>query len=82
MTQLARRPKVEKIIDHKRTWIADTLNPESNRYDPSFPKPFKMGNSQTNVWVLDEIHQWVEAQIEKGRADTKPVHANGQIARA
>lgn len=65
--KLARRPSVEKIIDHKRTWIADTLNPESNRYDPTFPKPFKMQGSQTNVWVIDEIYAWVEVQIEKGR---------------
>ena len=67
MPKLARRPKVEAIIDRKRTWIADTLNPESPKFDPTFPKPFKMQGSQTNVWVLDEVYQWVESQIEKAR---------------
>jgi len=65
--QLARRPTIEKIIDRKRTWIADTLDPKSPKYDPSFPKPFKMQGSATNVWVLDEVYQWVESQIEKAR---------------
>ena len=67
MATLARRPTIEKIIDRKRTWIADTLNPESSKFDPSFPKPFKMQGSTTNVWVLEEIYQWVDTQIEKAR---------------
>jgi len=67
MATLGRRPTIEKIIDRKRTWIADTLNPESNKYDSTFPKPFKMQGSTTNVWVLEEIYQWVDEQIEKAR---------------
>ena len=67
MATLARRPTIEKIIDRKRTWIADTLNPESSKFDPTFPKPFKMEGSTTNVWVLEEIYQWVDTQIAKAR---------------
>ena len=69
MSKLARRPTIEKIIDRKRTWIAETLNPKSNNYDPTFPKPFKLGNSTTNVWVLEEVYEWVDAQIEKARGE-------------
>ena len=67
MAKLARRPKVEEIIDRKRTWINETLNPESNRYDPTFPKPFKIEGSQTNVWVLEEVEAWVDSKIAKSR---------------
>ena len=67
MSKLARRPKVETIIDRKRTWIADTLNPESSKFDPTFPKPFKMEGSQTNVWVLEEVEAWVDSKIAKSR---------------
>ena len=67
MATLARRPTIEKIIDRKRTWIADTLNPESPKYDPTFPIPFKMDGSQTNVWVLEEVEAWVDSKIAKSR---------------
>jgi len=67
MAKLARRPTVEKIIDRKRTWIADTLNPESPKYDPTFPQPFRINGSQTNTWILEEVYAWVDTQIEKAR---------------
>ena len=69
MAKLARRPKVEEIIDHKRTWINETLNPESTIYDPTFPKPFKFEGSQTNIWVVEELYAWVDAKIQKARGE-------------
>ena len=72
--KLTQRKGVEEITGYARSWITDTINPKSKRYDPSFPKPFKIAGTQTNIWVEDEVYEWNEAQIEKGR--------NGQIAHA
>ena len=66
--KITRRPGLSEIIGLGRTWITDTLNPESPRYDSTFPKPFKFQGSQTNFWVVDEAYAWVEAQIAKGRS--------------
>jgi len=44
------------------------LNPKSPRYDPTFPKPIKIGkNSRATYWVEDEIENWLRAQIQKSR---------------
>jgi prophage regulatory protein len=67
--KLTQRAGVEEITGYGRSWITETINPESDRYDPTFPKPFKIANTQTNIWVVDEVYAWVDAQIEKGRVN-------------
>lgn len=52
-----------------KTYVNNKLNPESPKYDPTFPKPFKMEGSITNVWIESEVDEWINAQIEKGRAN-------------
>ncbi len=80
--RIGQRRDVEDVTGLRRTAISNKSNPNSDRYDDTFPKSFKMEGSQTNYWVLDEVYAWVDEQIEKGRADTNPVHTSGQIAHA
>jgi len=74
--KLTQRKGVEKITGYGRSWITETINPESDRYDPTFPTPFKIKGTMTNIWVADEVYAWVDAQIEIGRAKTshEPKH--------
>lgn len=69
MAKLLLSPALYDLIGHGKTWVNDRLNPKSPKYDPSLPKPFKMEGSITNVWVEEEVQEWIAAQIEKGRAN-------------
>ncbi|HDT6080180.1 TPA: AlpA family phage regulatory protein, partial [Aeromonas veronii bv. veronii] len=52
-----------------RSTIYDRLNPKSKRYDPSFPKPLRLGESAIG-WQLSEILIWI--------GDRQPVISNMQ----
>lgn len=67
---LTRRAGVQEITGFGRTWIDETLKPESPRYDPTFPKPFKFEGSQTNIWVVEELYAWAAAKIQKARGES------------
>lgn len=41
-----------------RSSIYEKINPKSPRYDPSFPKPIKLGSAAIG-WVEEEVDQWV-----------------------
>ncbi|MGP5325214.1 AlpA family phage regulatory protein [Vreelandella titanicae] len=43
-----------------RSSIYEKINPKSPRYDPSFPKPIKLGPAAIG-WVEEEVDQWVRA---------------------
>lgn len=53
-----------------RTAIHERLNPHSPHYDPSFPRPIKLGNGPRprNGWIESEVDKWIEVQAEKSRA--------------
>ena len=67
--RLIRLPGVKKITGYGTTSIYDRLNPESPRYDPTFPRPFKIDGSATNVWVEDEVYAWVDSKIKAARQE-------------
>ena len=68
-------------IGHCETWVYDLLNPEGPKYDPTLPKPVKMEGSSTNVWIESEVQEWIDAQIEKGRANQAASDAKSQEIR-
>jgi prophage regulatory protein len=70
MAKLIRRAGVTEITSYKRSAIHDRLNPQSDRYDPTFPTPIKLGGTRTNAWVEEEVYAWVNAQVTKNRGDT------------
>ena len=56
----------------KRSAIYDRLNPKSPRYDPEFPKPFKLGQSGHAVgFSKAEVRAWVRAQMAARAVPTR-----------
>ncbi|TAN53127.1 MAG: AlpA family phage regulatory protein [Methylococcaceae bacterium] len=47
----------------------DRLNPKSPYYDPSFPKPIKLGSGENPPvgWLEHEADDWISAQAAKSR---------------
>jgi predicted DNA-binding transcriptional regulator AlpA len=42
------------------------LNPKyANRYDPSFPRPFKIGGG--TFWKRSEVESWIDDQMNKNQ---------------
>ena len=68
-TRVGRMREVTGLIGLSRSTIYDRLNPKSKRYDPSFPKPLRLGESAIG-WQLSEILIWI--------GDRQPVISNMQ----
>jgi prophage regulatory protein len=64
--RVARWPQAEEItgLDHNSIW--DRLNPKSPRHDPTFPRPFALGDGARAVGFLQsELEEWVLSQAQK-----------------
>jgi len=81
MAKLLLSPALHDLIGHGKTWVNDRLNTESPKYDPTFPKPFKMEGSITNVWVESEVLAWIDSVIEKGRSNQAQTDAKARQIR-
>ena len=60
-----RLPEVKKRLGFSSTsaiWYK--TNPNSNRYDPTFPKPVKIG-SKAVAWVESEIDAWPQGMLRR-----------------
>lgn len=65
-----RRRQVEKKIGLGCSAIYARLNPKSQVYDPTFPKPVSLGGNSHNspvAWVEAEIDAWMAQRIEISR---------------
>lgn len=51
-----------KKIALSRSTIYRKLNPKDKSYDPTFPRPRKIGKT-ANRWVLAEVEAWLERQL-------------------
>lgn len=58
--QMLKRPELEKLTGLSRSSIYDRLDHKSKRYDPTFPKPVKLGYATR--WRLTEIQGWIESK--------------------
>jgi prophage regulatory protein len=47
-----------------RSTIYDRINPESKRYDETFPKQFKLGGTAVG-WSEDAIQKWLSGCLNK-----------------
>lgn len=47
-----------------RSTIYDRINPESKRYDDTFPKQFKMGGTAVG-WLEADIQKWLDDCLSK-----------------
>jgi len=75
---ILRLKKLQERIGLKRSAIYDRLYPKSPRYDPTFPKPVKLGNRDRAAmgFVESEIEEWLARQIEKSRQAAASSGAN------
>lgn len=56
--RVLRRPELEKMTGISRSTIYEKLNPKSAYYDPTFPKPVRLG-SNTVGWIEDDVNAWI-----------------------
>lgn len=59
--KLVRLSELTEIIRLGRSTIYDKMDPKSNRYDATFPRPVKIGVSAI-AWRLTEIQIWVDSR--------------------
>lgn len=62
-----RRRDLEIRLRLSRSTIYDKINPQSPRYDPSFPKPIHLGRGIAVGWLEHEVTDWLNRQIEISR---------------
>jgi prophage regulatory protein len=67
---ILRRRDLEMRLRLSRSTIYDKINPDSPRYDASFPKPIRLGNGSAVGWIESEVEDWLRRQIEASR---KPI---------
>ncbi len=61
----------------------ERMNPNSPRYDPTFPKPVVLSGTPDKAtcvrWVESEVDAWIAAQIEKSRKVDSKVDRQGGV---
>jgi prophage regulatory protein len=55
------RQDVERLTTLSRTSIYSAINPSSDQYDPSFPKPYRI-TAQRVGWKPAEIKAWIDSR--------------------
>ena len=53
---------VIEITAISRSTIYEMINPKSNYYDASFPKPIRLTETRIG-WVSQEVYDWIESKI-------------------
>lgn len=64
---ILRRRDLEAKLRVSRSTIYDKLNPNSSRYDETFPKPIRLGEASVG-WLLHEVDAWLASRIELSRS--------------
>lgn len=65
ISQLCQKLGVSKSSVYRR------INPKDRFYDPSFPKPIKLGELTTR-WIESDVEQWIlESLSHQAHADPK-----------
>lgn len=59
--RIVRRREVEKLTGLSRSAIYERLNPKSPYFDPTFPRPVKLGLRAVG-WRVGEITTWQQSR--------------------
>ncbi|WP_272691261.1 helix-turn-helix transcriptional regulator [Providencia sp. PROV132] len=59
--KILRLPAVIQQIGIARSTLYDWINPQSPRYDPTFPKQKRLGR-QSVGWIESEINNWLQSR--------------------
>lgn len=58
-------------IKLKRSAALSRWNPKSKYFDPSFPKPFRLGEGTRKLyWVESEVNAWLNAKAVVARVSS------------
>nr|VFK54174.1 MAG: transcriptional regulator, AlpA family [Candidatus Kentron sp. TUN] len=68
---ILRKNELTNKIKISRSHIENRLNPKSPYYDPTFPRPIKLGNGARSVGFLEsDVDRWIEQQIRLSHASS------------
>ena len=56
--KVLRMPAVEDKLGVARSTVYDWLNPNSPRYDPTLPRPRRLGKHSVG-WIESELDEWI-----------------------
>lgn len=59
--KIIRIKDVVSMIGVARSTIYDWINSESPRFDPTFPKPIKLGKNSVG-WIQYQLIAWIESK--------------------
>ncbi|OEC51251.1 MULTISPECIES: AlpA family transcriptional regulator [unclassified Aeromonas] len=59
--RVIRLKELLRLIALSRATVYDRINPKSKRFDPSFPRPIKLGAASVG-WSLNEVMAWIAAR--------------------
>nr|WP_253865460.1 AlpA family phage regulatory protein [Aeromonas sobria] len=62
--------ELSSLLGLSRSTIYDRINPKSRRFDPSFPRPIRLGLASVG-WSLHDVMAWIAARPQ---ANFIPVH--------
>ena len=62
--RIIRIKELTSLIGLSRSTVYDRLNPKSVRFDPTFPKPIKLGVAAIG-WHLAAVHEWINSLRSK-----------------
>ncbi len=68
--RIVRMKELSSLLGLSRSTIYDRINPKSRRFDPSFPRPIRLGLASVG-WSLNEVMAWIAARPQ---ANPNPVH--------
>ncbi len=63
--RIIRLPETSNRTGKKRSTIYDALNEKSPRYDPTFPRPLKLGARAIGFYE-SEVQAWIESRRVMG----------------
>jgi prophage regulatory protein len=66
LRKVLRIPGVEQKTGMSRATIYNKLSPKSKYFDPTFPKPIRLGDAPTSAVGLieSELDEWIASRIE------------------
>lgn len=61
---VVRLPELETRLGLSKSTIYERTNPNSPRYDESFPKPIRLGLGAAVGWLEHEVDAWLRRRMD------------------
>jgi len=61
--RIIRMQELSRLLGISRSSIYDKLNPDSPRFDPTFPRRVRLGAASVG-WLESEVSGWLMSRIE------------------